>query len=504
MYENPVSARLLVGQVKSPNGPTKMRQQKSPLHTMEQIRHFVETLNFSRTTILVLIVYTNTLDNILLTSVVPIIPEVMMEIDKNEEYVKGGNDSISLDTASGDRNVSLTFTKQLLRESYKAVDENSQVGFLLSSKALIQIIANPCVGFLSERCGYHLLLVVGTSLLIITSLVYTCAGSFATFLAGRLVQGIASAFCSIAGMSILAELYQSDLERSKVMGVAMGGVALGVVVGYPFGGFLYAFCGQSTPFFIVSIFIIIDLVFQVCIICKSNWMPVSAKQKSTSLIALLKDPLILITSGIIMVTTMAMSTLEPIVPIWVIDTMKAPKWQLGLIFLPDSIGYLIGTNFLGVIAMQIGRWLCSLSCMILIGFCVICIPFSTSVPQLILPHFGIGLGLGIVDAALMPLLALLVDTRHVTSYGSIYTIAQLSVSLAYGIGPLLGGELVKLVGFQSLMWSLGCLLVLVSPCAIFLRSMKTKEENMSLILNTEEEALHRELTSEYRRLYTEN
>jgi hypothetical protein len=27
----------------------------------------------------------------------------------------------------------------------------------------------------------------------------------------------------------------------------------------------------------------------------------------------------------------------------------------GLIFLPDSIGYLIGTNFLGVIALQVGR-----------------------------------------------------------------------------------------------------------------------------------------------------
>ena len=41
---------------------------------------------------------------------------------------------------------------------------------------------------------------------------------------------------------------------------------------------------------------------------------------------------------------------------------------------------------------------------------------------------------GIVDAALMPLLALLVDTRHVTTYGTIYAIAQLSVCLAYGIG----------------------------------------------------------------------
>lgn len=54
-----------------------------------------------------------------------------------------------------------------------------------------------------------------------------------SFLAGRLVHGIASAFTSIAALSILAELYSSDLERSKVMGVAMGGVAFGVV-GKPF------------------------------------------------------------------------------------------------------------------------------------------------------------------------------------------------------------------------------------------------------------------------------
>lgn len=60
-------------------------------------------------------------------------------------------------------------------------------------------------------------------------LVYACAGSFVSFLAGRLVHGIASAFTSIAALSILAELYSSDLERSKVMGVAMGGVAFGVV-----------------------------------------------------------------------------------------------------------------------------------------------------------------------------------------------------------------------------------------------------------------------------------
>eukprot|EP00105_Crassostrea_gigas_P037661 XP_019921809.1 PREDICTED: synaptic vesicular amine transporter [Crassostrea gigas] len=469
-----------------------------------------------------------------------------MELDRIDDPDKNGNKSIRPNLAITDKNISdsLSFTKQLLQESYKALDENSQVGLLLSSKALVQILANPCVGCLSERYGYHILLTVGTVLLLISSLVYACAGSFVSFLAGRLVHGIASAFTSIAALSILAELYSSDLERSKVMGVAMGGVAFGVVVGYPFGGFLYDYCGQSSPFLILSLFVIIDIVqsiqwiasfqcftcitslkivFQGCIICRSRAMTIPGKYLQSSILTLLKDPFILITAGIIMFTTMAMSTLEPTIPIWIIDTMKVPKWQLGLVFLPDSIGYFIGTNFFGAVAKQIGRWICSLSCMLLLGFCLICIPFSTSVTQLMLPHFGIGLGLGIVDAALMPLLALLVDTRQMASYGTVYAVAQLSVCLAYGLGPLLGGQVVKRFGFPSLMWSLGGLLILTSPCAIVLRSVKTKEDCMvsimnkdvkdcpkfgfkarSLILDSEDEALVKVDTPQYKRLYTDD
>lgn len=83
--------------------------------------------------------------------IVPIIPEVLMEIDRHNEVGTAGNESIKLISASQDRNVSLPFTKQLLQESYKPLDENSRVGLLLSSKALIQILANPCVGSLSQR-----------------------------------------------------------------------------------------------------------------------------------------------------------------------------------------------------------------------------------------------------------------------------------------------------------------------------------------------------------------
>ena len=42
-----------------------------------------------------------------------------------------------------------------------------------------------------------------------------------------------------------------------------------------------------------------------------------------------------------------------------------------------------------------------------------------------------------VDAAMMPLLALLVDTRHVPEYGSVYAIAEVAMSLAFAIGKFL-------------------------------------------------------------------
>ena len=44
--------------------------------------------------------------------------------------------------------------------------------------------------------------------------------------------------------------------------------------------------------------------------------------------------------------------------------------------------------------------------------------------HLVLPHFGLGLGIGVVDSALMPLLAFLVDERKSGAYGAVYAIAQ--------------------------------------------------------------------------------
>ncbi|GFO44752.1 synaptic vesicular amine transporter [Plakobranchus ocellatus] len=57
----------------------------------------------------------------------------------------------------------------------------------------------------------------------------------------------------------------------------------------------------------------------------------------------------------VMLTTMSMAVLEPTVPLWVMSTMDIHGWELGLVFLPDSVGYLVGTHFFGPPARNMGR-----------------------------------------------------------------------------------------------------------------------------------------------------
>jgi len=121
-------------------------------------------------------------------------------------------------------------------------------------------------------------------------------------------------------------------------------------------------------------------------------------------------------------------------PIWMINTMHSENWQLGAAFLPASISYLIGTNLFGRISHMIGRWLCCLIGMIIIGISLICVPLATSIYGLILPNSGLGFAIGMVDSSMMPTMAYLVDLRHASVYGSVYAIADVAFCLGFAVG----------------------------------------------------------------------
>lgn len=59
-------------------------------------------------------------------------------------------------------------------------------------------------------------------------------------------------------MCILAKQLSNDV-RARVMPLAFGGIALGVLIGYPLGGIAYQLMGKSAPFLVISLFVIINI-----------------------------------------------------------------------------------------------------------------------------------------------------------------------------------------------------------------------------------------------------
>lgn len=82
--------------------------------------------------------------------------------------------------------------------------------------------------------------------------VFAFGRSYSVLFLARALQGIGSSCSSVSGMGMLAERYPDDKERGNAMGIALGGLALGVLIGPPFGGFMYEFVGKSAPFLILS------------------------------------------------------------------------------------------------------------------------------------------------------------------------------------------------------------------------------------------------------------
>ncbi|KAJ7305114.1 hypothetical protein JRQ81_010968 [Phrynocephalus forsythii] len=358
-------------------------------------------------------------------------------------------------------------------------NENIRVGLLFASKAVMQLIANPFVGPLTNRIGYGIPMFCGFIIMFLSTILFAFSGTYTLLFIARAMQGIGSACSSVAGLGMLASVYVDDNERGNAMGIALGGLALGVLVGAPFGSVMNAFVGKSSPFLVLAFLALLNGALQLCILQPSKTSPESTK--GTPLLTLLWDPYILIAAGSICFGNMGVAILEATLPIWMMQTMNLDVWEQRVAFLPASISYLIGTNLFGMLANKMGRWLCSMIGIIVVGMSLLCIPLAQDIYGLIAPNSGVGFALGMVDSSMMPLMGYLVDLRHTSVYGSIYAIADVAFCVGFAIGPSTSGILVQAIGFPWLMVITGCINLTYAPLCWFLRSPPAKEEKIAIL-----------------------
>lgn len=412
-------------------------------------------------TLFVVVYLSFLLDNILLTIVVPVIPDYLFadEIDEiNDSY----NKRLSLSP---------------LQNKYSNLDrDNGFIGALLASKSFVQLIFAPAVGYFIEKRGCALPLLIGSTNLLLASLLFAYGTNYGVLLLARILHGTASAAISVAGMTTLAKNLPKE-KRQKLMPIAFGGIALGVLIGYPLGGAINEQFGKRMPFLMMALVISLNIGLQVNLWGKFQMeSDENTSKENVSIKEIIKDEEILTATGAICVSTITMAILEPCVPIWLLGHIKPPpsRWQLGAVFIPDSVGYFLGSHFGGLLPMD--PWRVVIAALVIEGLSSCGVPLIRTTSQLAVPHFGIGLGVGITDAILVPYIANRADVKGHSKYGSLYALQQIAVNLAYFVGPLFGGEFVVYFGFEWLIRLIGFFNIAYCPLMVVLEPKENCEK----------------------------
>ncbi|CAG9856677.1 unnamed protein product [Phyllotreta striolata] len=394
---------------------------------------------------------------------IPIIPDYLFHNEIN--------------ASSTDRRLGPASLSQLQRKYQDVEDENGPVGALLASKAFVQLACTPLVGYLVGVCGCYVPLLVGSCNMLLAAILFACGSSYKVLVLARALHGSASAATAISGMCLLAKKLPAEL-RVKLMPMAFGGIALGVLIGYPLGGAAYQAVGKSAPFILLAVCIALVIVLQVVYLKEEHGESEISEESYVKYLEVFRDRRTVIAALVISISTSTMAILEPCVPMWLLAKFDPPpsKWQLGAVFIPDSVGYFVGSHFTGLLAVV--PWRIAVIAMVVTGLSCYALPLATALSQLTLPHFGIGLGVGAVDAALVPLLASFVDNKGMNEYGPIYSLQQAAVSVSYSLGPLIGGQTVQMLGFPWLIRIVGFLNLLVCP---LLLELEAKTESVPLM-----------------------
>jgi DHA1 family multidrug resistance protein-like MFS transporter len=144
----------------------------------------------------------------------------------------------------------------------------TELGWLMATYSLMQLIFAPIWGALSDRYGRKPILSIGVLGYAITLLMFGLSTKFWMLFIARSLSGILSSATNPTAMAYISD-NAPEKERSKGMGQLGAAVGVGVIFGPLMGGYLSA-DSLSLPFFFGSGLAFVALLFVIFLLPESN------------------------------------------------------------------------------------------------------------------------------------------------------------------------------------------------------------------------------------------
>lgn len=372
---------------------------------------------------------------------------------------------------------------------------------LIASKAGLQILANPFMGFAVDRYGPLAPLRFALAVMAISTAGFsvglwlndghadTVGVVFPLLFVARAVQGLASGGVMTGGMALI-NMVHPESERGGAAGTVMAGMALGVLAGPVVGGVLTKVWSSWGAFLIIAGLIVVAVVAQAVLLkdapaelekLKSgmveevpgqeqggsfaesakgsiigSFLPSQASGRGLASVLESKagagqqagshnvygDPLVLLVATCSLVSSMSIALLEPLVPLY----LSRPPFSLSpfsqsLVWSSSTLAYMVSTPVAGLLADRVPEWSLLFGGLVLMAVGASCVVLVEELWWTIISLLFVGAAMGFIDTPSAPLLAKIADFRGTNAYGRVFAVMDMATSLGFVLGPLLAAAI---------------------------------------------------------------
>jgi DHA1 family tetracycline resistance protein-like MFS transporter len=326
------------------------------------------------------------------------------------------------------------------------------VTILMAVFSLMAMVSAPFWGRLSDRIGRRPVLMASMMAAALAYLWMGLASELWMLFAARAFAGLC------AGNIAAAQAYIADVtppeKRARGMGLIGAAFGLGFIVGPALGGLVagneVATADLETPGLIAAALSAIAFLGVVLLLPES--LPAAVRERQArgrfaALCGAFRQPVLARLLAIFFLVILAFAAMESTFALW---AMREHGWgpaQIGYVF--TYVGVLSAVmqgGLIGPLTRRFGEERLLLSGLALIAIGLLVLPFSRTLPPLVLAVSALAIGMG----AMQPSLNSLISRRAgAEEQGEVMGVAQSVGSLSRVLGPIIAGALFEAFGRNS-------------------------------------------------------
>jgi MFS transporter, DHA1 family, solute carrier family 18 (vesicular amine transporter), member 1/2 len=417
------------------------------------------------------------------------------------------------------------------------------LGILFASKPAAQIVGNLFMGSLVDSKGPKPLLLLNSFVLFGSTSMFVyglkhvtndVTEAYKILLVARSIQGLSSAGIMTSGMALVAK-YHHEHVHGTAMGMAVTGIAAGVVLGPPLGGIMASLLGNCSPFYVILGMIFVNILLQVHFYCCSSVQNTDAVLgRNNSINASPSDIYVSSSnegSGTITFTTIdekesrntslnntdnvsdndtsyeccslfklflfkkiavvafgnllgnfCVGMMEVLIPLYLMSQFNLSQLYQGLVFGSMSFSYLFATPISGMLSDRFPKWKVFISGPIIGGSGLVLFYWATTLTLTIVCLCVTGVGVALIDTPSMSLLSAVAAGEDIKNLGNVYALQDFCVCIGFLFGPLVSSNVEdgifgnKSSPFRYTALSCGILLLAYAPLVLILRGANEEEK----------------------------